>query len=246
MGFTQSLDAFHARAKQNRWLRYFAVFNRIILAIGFIPPGITKIIGERFTDLNNNHPMGHYLEALHHTGYYYTSLGVLQVLAGVLLLIPRTVTLGAMIYFPIILNICILTFAVRFDGSLFTAPLMTLSCLFLLCWNYDKIKYILPFKHSTPTDVLVASQPLRNKFPRAFFIGVFFTMVFIVFGTTNMYDIMPKNRIPFCLEQFEGTNRTHAGQAFCECVHTDGNPLDGCMETYFEAPDDPVIDHQAE
>lgn len=101
-------------------------------------------MGERFTDLSNNHPMGHYLEALHRTGYYYTFIGVLQVTAAILLLIPRTATLGALIYFPIILNICILSLAVRFDGSFVSAPLMVLANLYLLCWDYDKLKYIFP------------------------------------------------------------------------------------------------------
>ncbi len=101
---------------------------------------------ERFASgLSVNHPMGHYLEALHHTGYYYTFIGIVQITAAMLLLIPRTVTLGAFLYFPIILNICILTYAMRFDGSLFTAPLMVLANLYLLGWNYEKWKYILPF-----------------------------------------------------------------------------------------------------
>ena len=107
---------------------------------------MVKILGERFASgLHANHPMGHYLEALHLTGYYYTFIGIAQIAAAIFLLIPRTVTLGAFIYFPIILNICILTYSTRFDGSIFTAPLMTLANLYLLGWNYEKWKYILPF-----------------------------------------------------------------------------------------------------
>jgi hypothetical protein len=101
---------------------------------------------ERFASgLSINHPMGSYLEALHHTGYYYTFIGVVQMVAAIMLLIPSYVTLGAFLYFPIILNICILTYALRFDGSLFTAPLMVLANLYLIGWNYEKWKYILPF-----------------------------------------------------------------------------------------------------
>ena len=146
MSISSTLDRLHSQAKENRWLWLFSIFNRLALAAGFIPSGIVKIMDERFASgLSVNHPMGHYLEALHHTGYYYTFIGVVQVTAAILLLIPRTVTLGAFLYFPIILNICILTYAMRFDGSLFTAPLMTLANLYLLGWNYDKWKYILPF-----------------------------------------------------------------------------------------------------
>ena len=146
MSISSTLDRVHFQVKQKRWLRYFAVFNRIALAAGFLPAGVVKIVGERFASgLSVKHPMGNYLEALHRTGYYYTFIGVLQVTAAILLLIPRTATLGALIYFPIILNICILSFAVRFEGSLLSSPLMVLANLYLLCWDYDKLKFILPF-----------------------------------------------------------------------------------------------------
>lgn len=146
MSIPSTLDRLHLQAKQNRWLWLFSIFCRLSLALGFIPAAIVKLMDERFASgLSANHPMGHYLEALHQTGYYYTFIGVVQLAAAIFLLIPRTVTLGAFLYFPIILNICILTYATRFEGSLFTAPLMTLANLFLLGWNYEKWKYILPF-----------------------------------------------------------------------------------------------------
>ncbi len=140
------MDRIHASAKSKKALRRFAVFNRIALSLGFIPSGFVKIVGERFTDLSVNHPMGNYLEALHRTGFYYTFIGVLQVLAALLLLIPRTALLGAMIYFPLILNIAVLTWATRFVGSWLTAPLMLLANFYLLCWDYDKLKRIFPWE----------------------------------------------------------------------------------------------------
>ncbi|WP_261990416.1 hypothetical protein [Hymenobacter sp. BT188] len=149
MSISSALDRLHSRVRQTRWLRDFTVFTRIVLAMGFLPSGYVKIVGERFTDLPICHPMGHYLEAFHRTGFYYTFVGVVQVTAACLLLIPRTATLGAVLYFPIILNICILTFAVRFVGSWVTAPLMVLANLYLLCWDYDKLKFILPFNKQT-------------------------------------------------------------------------------------------------
>jgi uncharacterized membrane protein YphA (DoxX/SURF4 family) len=146
MKFSLRLDGLHQQARQNSWLWLFSIFCRLSLALGFIPAGIVKLVDERFASgLHANHPMGHYLEALHTTGFYYTFIGVVQVAAAIFLLIPRTVTLGAFLYFPIILNITVLTYATRFDGSMFTAPLMTLANLFLLGWNYEKWKYILPF-----------------------------------------------------------------------------------------------------
>ena len=146
MSVSSTLDRLHCEVRQKKGFRDFTLFNRIALAAGFLPSGFVKIVGERFTDLPVTHPMGHYLDALYRTGYYYTFIGILQVTAAILLLIPRTATLGAVIYFPIILNICILSLAVRFEGSLLSSPLMVLANLYLLCWDYDKLKFIIPFK----------------------------------------------------------------------------------------------------
>ncbi|MDQ3063289.1 MAG: DoxX family protein [Acidobacteriota bacterium] len=163
MSISLTLDRLHSQAKKNRWLWLFSIFCRLALAAGFIPSGMVKIMDERFASgLSVNHPMGSYLEALHHTGYYYTFIGVVQVTAAILLLIPRTVTLGAFLYFPIILNICILTYALRFDGSLFTAPLMVLANLYLLGWNYEKWKYILPFNRQANANDAITRKSLES------------------------------------------------------------------------------------
>ena len=165
MSISSTLDRFHSHAKQNSWLWLFSIFCRLSLALGFIPAAIVKLIDERFASgLHAKHPMGYYLEALHYsTGYYYTFIGVAQLVAAIFLLIPRTVTLGAFIYFPIILNITVLTYATRFDGSLFTAPLMTLANLYLLGWNYEKWKYILPFNR-LPNEIDAAKQESLNRY----------------------------------------------------------------------------------
>jgi hypothetical protein len=239
MSILVALDRMHSQAKQNRWLRYFAIFNRIALAAGFLAGGMVKIVGERFASgLSVNHPMGHYLEALHHTGYYYTFIGVLQVAAAILLLIPKTVLLGALIYFPIILNICILSFAVRFDGSLFTSPLMAISNLFLLCWHYDRLKFVLPFKHPAIDAAIPKQERISNKFPVLFFAGVVATVIFFLYTAANLYDIKPYNSLSDCKKQFIGTKRTTAGDAFCDCIHNDGQSLDSCLNKYDKAPDD--------
>ncbi|MFD2571857.1 DoxX family protein [Spirosoma soli] len=241
MTISSTLDRLHAQAKQNRWLWFFSIFNRLALAAGFIPAGIVKLMDERFASgLSANHPMGQYLVALHHTGYYYTFIGVVQVLAAIFLLIPRTVTLGAFLYFPIILNICVLTYAVRFDGSLFTAPLMTLANLYLICWNYEKWKYILPFNRLRVSAAAPETKRMSNKFPTLFFAGVFAAVVICVVGIPSLYRIKPRNTLPQCIKQFKNTNRTVAGANFCDCIHNNGQPLNQCMNEYNKAPDDKI------
>jgi len=275
MSISSTFDRLHSQAKGNRWLWLFSIFCRLALAAGFFPAGMVKIMGERFASgLSVNHPMGHYLESLHHTGYYYTFIGVVQVAAAIMLLIPRTVTLGAFLYFPIILNICILTYAVRFEGSLFTAPLMVLANLYILGWNYEKWKYIIPFNRpANDSDVtkqeslesyvqtqasagqraLFSTQGIRlpyarfriffrqllnDKFPTLFFAGVLAAIVVCAVGVPSLYRIKPRNTFAQCVKQFRDTGRTQAGEKFCNCIHKNGEPLDKCMNDFFNAPED--------
>lgn len=230
MNLADQLDEIHQRVKSNPWFRYFAVFNRIALAAGFIPSGLTKILGERFTSLSVNHPMGNYLEALFHTGYYYTFIGYIQVAAAILLLIPRTATLGALIYFPVILNICILSLAVGFEGSLVTAPLMVLANLYLLCWDYDKLKYIFPLKHSTlQADSLTQATP-DQKFPLKFFAGVLVTVVLTVLIITNAYDKKTRNTFEDCISDCNEKGNAPGCIDFCDCIHKQGKSFSICSE----------------
>lgn len=233
MELLNRLDNLHAEVKANRWMRYFTVFNRVALAAGFLPAGYVKIIGERFTDLHNFQPMGAYLEALHHTGYYYTTIGIAQILAGILLLIPRTALLGVLIYFPIILNICILSLAVRFEGSLLTSPLMVLSCIYLMCWDYDRLKFILPFGDVTRMSAPVKPQVLSNKFPWKFGLGSFAVIAMIVYLITH-YDMMPRNTLKDCNARCTYRGKPGACHTFCDNIHVKGQPLSKALDEYYE------------
>src|SRR5678815_1513720 len=140
------LEEIYYEAKSDKWFKGFAVFCRIALAASFLPAGYVKIMGERFAEgLPHNNPLGHYFDALYLTGYYYTFIGIAQVIIAILLLIPRTSLLGALMYFPIIVNICVLTYATRFDGTRMNTMLL-LASLFLIIWDYDRLKYILLWK----------------------------------------------------------------------------------------------------
>lgn len=138
----QFLDHLHARARSNPAFQRLAVISRILLALAFVPTGLVKLLGERFTVLTVDSAIGLFFEGLYQSGAYWVFIGTAQVTAGVLLLIPATVTLGAVLYFPIILNIFIITVALGFSGTpLITGP-MLLASFFLLCWDYDRLKAI--------------------------------------------------------------------------------------------------------
>lgn len=228
MTISSRIKKYHHHIRTNFWYSLFTFFTRLALAAGFLPSGWVKITGERFTALSSQHPMGAYLDAFFHTGYYYTFVGGLQILAALLLLIPRTALLGVMIYFPIILNICVLSFAVRFDGSLFTAPLMVLACLYLFFWDAHKLKPIFSTVGDTRYPVL------SRRFPFVFAAGVLVTLISAPFIVYNMYDIMPKNTRSICLDQCESNPNPKACMELCDCVHDRGEPWGDCLQVYEE------------
>ncbi|HLM62307.1 MAG TPA: hypothetical protein VK308_16005, partial [Pyrinomonadaceae bacterium] len=127
MNLEKNLDDIHASVVRNSGLQLFTAFTRIILAIGFIPPSLPKIMNIPFTVLPDTNPVGHYFNALYQTGYYYQFIGWGQIFAALLLLFPRTAHLGALMFFPIILNITVLTNSVGFAGTKYITMLMLLA-----------------------------------------------------------------------------------------------------------------------
>jgi hypothetical protein len=56
--------------------------------------------------------------------------------------IPRTATLGALMFFPLIVNIFVITVSLHFQGTPIITGLMLLANIYLLCWDYDKLKHL--------------------------------------------------------------------------------------------------------
>lgn len=234
MNVLKSLEQFYDEARSNKWFHYFTIFCRVALALGFIPSGIMKIMGERFTALPANHPLGHYFDALHLTGYYYTFIGIGQVLTALLLLIPRTALLGALMGFPIILNICVLAYAVRFEGTRITT-FMLLANLYLLCWDYDRLKYILPFQRNKTGNDFAEPTTRANRFPALFFGCVIAIVASVIVVNHFLYDIRPGNSPIECTNGCPGNTNPEACNKFCDCIYNQGKPLRTCLEAYEKA-----------
>jgi hypothetical protein len=149
MGIESALDALHAWAAASRGFRLLTAVTRALLAVGFFSAGKVKVLGEPFTSLPRETAIGYFFDAMHRTGGYYRFIGAGQLLAALLLLAPATATLGALVYFPIILNIFIITVALHFQGTPLITGLMLLACFYLLCWDYPRFKSVL-FERPAP------------------------------------------------------------------------------------------------
>lgn len=124
------------------YFKFFTWTTRVLLSIAFLPSGLKKVLGQRFTNLDINNPVGFFFEALYQTGFYWNFLGLMQLLVAVLLLIPRTAFLGAIIYLPIVINIFIIVTAVGFKGTPYIVGLMLLANIYLLIWDIKKLSAI--------------------------------------------------------------------------------------------------------
>jgi uncharacterized membrane protein YphA (DoxX/SURF4 family) len=121
----------------------FTWVTRILLSLAFIPSGLKKIMGLKFTNLDINNPVGFFFEGLYRTGIYWNFLGFVQLLAAVLLLIPRTSLLGAVFYLPIVINILLIVVSMDFSGTPVIVALMLLGNIYLLIWDYPRTKILI-------------------------------------------------------------------------------------------------------
>jgi len=138
------LEEFHKKIYAIRLFKLFTWGVRILLAIAFLPSGYTKLVGNRFTLLDLDNPVGFFFEAMYRTGWYWNFLGFMQLLVALLILIPKTTFAATLLYLPIIINIFFITISMDFKGTPIITGLMLVANLYLLFWQYPKMKRISP------------------------------------------------------------------------------------------------------
>lgn len=140
-------DVLHAKVVRNVIFQKLTDFTRVILSVGFFAPGMNKLMNIPFTTIPLDNPIGAFFNALYQTGFFYQFLGAAQVLAAILVLFRRTATLGALMFFGITLNVFIITISIPFgSGTPIVTGLMFLASLYLVCWDFDKLKPLLALR----------------------------------------------------------------------------------------------------
>jgi hypothetical protein len=113
--------------------------NRLLMAMAFLPTGLVKATGQRFTSIPTSDPVGFFFEAMYRTGPFWVFIGFVQVIAAILLLVPHTAALGAVVLFPVALSIFLITWGVGFHGTVWVTAGMLLSATYLIFWDADRI-----------------------------------------------------------------------------------------------------------
>jgi hypothetical protein len=108
---------------------------------------------------------------------------------------------------------------------------MVLANLYLLCWDYARLKYVLPFASSRDVGT-TANQKMSRKFPWVFFGGVVAVVAAVIIINAFMYDIRPGNSELECTNGCRNNARPEECLRFCKCIYNEGNPLDKCLNEY--------------
>ena len=125
----------------------FIIYTRYLIGVAFVFACIIKIKGKRFTTYSHEDaPIGstmHFFEVLYQTGLYWQFIGWAQLLAGFLLMTQRYAKLGALVNFPILLNVFVITISMEFGGTPLITGLMLLANAMLLIWHWGELKSLI-------------------------------------------------------------------------------------------------------
>lgn len=137
------------KIKSTVWAQLFLIYTRYLIGSAFVFASIVKIKGERFSRPGMDDPMGtpfHLFETLYQTGLWWQFIGWGQFLAGAFLLTQRYALLGAVMNFPIVLNVFFITISLDFSGTPMITSGMLLANLVLLMWHWPQLKVLVNLK----------------------------------------------------------------------------------------------------
>ncbi|WET51648.1 DoxX family protein [Chryseobacterium indologenes] len=165
--------------RNSRFNHWVIIHLRYLLGFAFFPSGLVKLLGERFTRISTDHPIGYFFEALYQSGFYWNFLGLAQITAGILLMTQRFATLGVLLFLAILTNIWIITISLSFAGTWVITSLMMIAVLILIIW--DKHKLLPVFNYNKARTVKEYPDPSS----RWIIAGVIYAISFIALYTLN-------------------------------------------------------------
>jgi len=135
------------RIKEKIIAQIFIIYTRYLIGGAFVFASLIKIKGRRFTaesgELNPINSAWHFFATMYQSGLYWHFIGIAQLVAGLLLMTQRFSKLGALVNFPIILNVFIITLSYYFAYTPVITGLMLAANLLLIVWEWNEIKVLL-------------------------------------------------------------------------------------------------------
>ncbi len=132
--------------KQRKYLQIFTIYLRYLIGGAFVFASIIKIAGGRFTGESGEHvPIDeawHFFETLYRSGLYWKFLGLSQLVAGCLLMTQKFSKLGALVFFPISINIFVITLSYDFNNTPLITGGLVLANIYLILWDWNTFKVL--------------------------------------------------------------------------------------------------------
>jgi uncharacterized membrane protein YphA (DoxX/SURF4 family) len=146
-------------------MTWLLLLIRLFLGVVFVFYGIVKVLGGQFHHgdfLLDSHTVDGTTMVWTFFGYspiYGSLIGLAEMGAGLLLLIPKTKTLGALLLLPIAANITVMDFCFDFPAVKYTALTFLILDLILLSADYRKLRSLFTL---LLTDDKAAQSPVTD------------------------------------------------------------------------------------
>ncbi len=144
----------------------FVVYLRYLVGGAMVFSSIVKIKGERFTSTDGIaapvNSAWHFFETLYQSGVYWKFLGWSQLLTGLLLMTQLYAALGAVLLFPITLNILMITLSYYFAGTPVITGLLVLANILLILWDYQKLLPLFQIYSRPQPNAFLSSRAIEH------------------------------------------------------------------------------------
>lgn len=127
-----------ARCRSRRGLHLLVANVRILIGFGFLPAGLKKVLGERFTEAGNTGPFHDFLHAFWATGALYRFVGIVQLTGALLLMSQRFAAAGAALLLPVLAVIAVFVWSTAGVPTIATVTLMLGGVVALLLWDHHR------------------------------------------------------------------------------------------------------------
>ncbi len=177
------------------------IYTRYLLGGTFVFASLIKIKGKRFTsdsgELNPIDSAWHFFETMYQSGLYWKFIGICQLVAGFLLMTQKYSKLGAILNFPIILNIFVITLSYYFAFTPVITGAMLLANVLLILWEWSELKILVNLTSSLDNSIRME----KDQFWAV--IGlILFAFTFVYRLLVDQYDIFFWTSVCFIIGLF--------------------------------------------
>ena len=173
--------------KKIKALQIFTIFLRYLIGAAFVFATIVKIQGMRFTsDSGAGSPINsawHFFETMYASGLYWKFIGWGQLIAGFILMTQRWSTIGSLLFLPIITNVFVITISYEFAGTPVITFLMLSANIYLLLWDWNKLKLLFSNQNFDYRD----DNPPFSKLNTWAFLGIFYFLLVLFMRIGSEY-----------------------------------------------------------